>query len=111
MPDKEPKTEAYAVIATGGKQYRVKENDTIKVELLEGKEGDNVEIDSVLALSDGKTLKVGTPLLEKAKVSLTIMKNIRDKKVISFKKKRRKGFAVKKGHRQNLTVVKVSKIG
>jgi large subunit ribosomal protein L21 len=102
--------EPYAVIETGGKQYRVKPGDSLKVELLEGEPGSTVAIDAVLALSDGKTLTVGTPRVQGAKVSAEIVKHMRADKVVAFKKKRRKGYKRKVGHRQNLTVLRVASI-
>lgn len=104
------KPNGYAVIATGGKQYMVRENDTLRVELLEAKEGDKVEIKSVLAVSDGEKLKVGTPEINGAKVTCTVLGQARDAKKINFKKKRRKGYSRKVGHRQNITVLQVNKI-
>lgn len=101
---------SYAIVLTGGKQYMVRENDTLKVELLDSSAGDKVVLDQVLAVSDGKVLNVGTPQLNGAKVSCTVVDQIRDKKVINFKKKRRKGYSRKVGHRQNLTVLHVDKI-
>jgi len=103
--------DAYAVIETGGKQYRVKEGDRLKVELLDGDAGKNIAIQRVLAISDGKELKIGAPEVEGAEVTLEVVEHIRGKKVISFKKKRRKGYSRKVGHRQELTVVKVAKVG
>lgn len=103
--------EAYAVIETGGKQYRVKANDTLRVERLEAEVGAKVELDSVLAISDGTDLKIGTPTIEKAKVTSSVVEHIRGKKVISFKHKRRKGSRRTKGHRQDLTVLKVESLG
>lgn len=100
--------EAYAVIETGGKQYRVTVGDTFEVEKLEG-EGD-VELSSVLAVSDGNELKVGTPYVEGAKVVLTILGDELGDKVVNFKKRRRKGYARKVGHRQQLTKVTVKAI-
>ncbi len=99
--------EAYAVIETGGKQYRVAPGDKIDIERLEKNEGDEVAFESVLALSDGSSLKVGTPLLEGAKVMAVVVKNFRGDKVVNFKKKRRKGYSRKIGHRQNLTQVEI----
>lgn len=99
--------EAYAVIETGGKQYRVAPGNKIDIERLEKNEGDEVAFDSVLALSDGTSLKVGSPLVEGAKVTAVVVKNFRGEKVINFKKKRRKGYARKIGHRQNLTTVEI----
>jgi large subunit ribosomal protein L21 len=103
--------EAYAVVGTGWKQYLVKPGDTLKVELLEGEAGGTVTLDSVLALSDGKTLKVGTPLVQGAKVSAEIVERVKAPKVVAFKKVRRKGYKRKVGHRQQLTVLRVASIG
>jgi large subunit ribosomal protein L21 len=102
--------EPYAVVETGGKQYRVKTGDTLKVELLAGEVGQTVELGAVLALSDGQDLKIGAPLVAGAKVSAEIVKTIRGEKVVAFKKKRRKGYKRKVGHRQKLMVIKVSSI-
>jgi large subunit ribosomal protein L21 len=102
--------EAYAVIETGGKQYRVRENDALRVERLEAEVGSQVAIDAVLAVSDGKQLRVGTPRVEGASVSSTVLDHVRGEKVVSFKKKRRKGYSRKVGHRQELTVLRVDKI-
>lgn len=103
--------EAYAVVETGGKQYRVQAGDTLEVEKLEADVGAAVDLDQVLAMSDGKMLSVGTPTLEKAKVTSTVVDQLRGPKVINFKKKRRKGYSRKVGHRQSLTVLKVESIG
>ena len=100
--------EAYAVIETGGMQYRVKAGDTLSVERLEG-EGD-IELASVLAVSDGTTLKIGAPYVEGAKVVLTIVGDELADKVVNYKKRRRKGYARKVGHRQQLTKVVVKSI-
>lgn len=102
--------ESYAVIETGGKQYRVTENDTLRVEKLEGEAGDNVEISSVLAVSDGNAITVGTPEIPGAKVSAKIVEQVKAAKVVNFKKKRRKGYSRKVGHRQQLTIIKIEKI-
>jgi large subunit ribosomal protein L21 len=102
--------EAYAVVQTGGKQYRVKANDTFQVELLTAEPGQKIELSPVLAVSDGVTLNVGTPEVEGAKVTATVVEHMRGVKLISFKKKRRKGFKKKKGHRQELTVITVESI-
>ena len=102
--------EAYAVVETGGKQYRVKAGDTLQVEKLEGTSGDKLELTDVLAVSDGNELKIGTPAVEGASVTATVVDQIRGPKVINFKKKRRKGYSRKVGHRQELTVLKVDNI-
>ena len=103
--------EAYAVVQTGGKQYLVQANDTLKVESLAGEPGAKIELEPVLALSDGTTLQVGKPVMAGAKVTATVVSQIRGPKVVNFKKKRRKGYKRKVGHRQELTVLKVESIG
>jgi len=102
--------DAYAVIETGGKQYRVKAGDTLKVELLKGEAGSTVTLDSVLAVSDGTELKIGTPAVKGAKVVAEIVEHTKAPKVVAFKKKRRKGYKRKVGHRQPLTVLRITKI-
>ena len=101
--------EAYAVIETGGKQYRVQQGDVLDVELLAMDEGASVEFDA-LALSNGTELSIGTPLVDGAKVKVSVVENLRGKKIYSFKKKRRKGYRRKIGHRQELTKIKVEEI-
>ncbi len=103
--------EAYAVIETGGKQYRVQQNDVVSIELLEGAEmGQQVEVGRVLALNDGTGLKIGAPVVEGAKVMAEVVEEYRAAKVVAFKKKRRKGYHRKVGHRQNLLKVKIASI-
>ncbi len=102
--------EAYAVIETGGKQYRVEKDTVLDVELLGVEEGDTVEFDQVLATSDGSELTIGAPIVENAKVTATVVTNFRDKKIYAFKKKRRKGYRNKRGHRQGLTKLKIESI-
>lgn len=102
--------EAYAVIETGGKQYLVQKGDVLSVELVGAEAGATLELDSVLAASDGSELKLGSPVLEGAKVTATVVENYRGDKVIAFKKKRRKGFKKKIGHRQELTKLKIEEI-
>ncbi|MDF7808567.1 50S ribosomal protein L21 [Pontiellaceae bacterium B12219] len=101
--------EAYAVIETGGKQYRVQQGDVFDVELLTAEEGARVEFDA-LAVSNGTELSIGTPVVDGAKVKVSIVENLRGKKIYSFKKKRRKGYRRKIGHRQELTKIKVEEI-
>ena len=96
----------YAVIKTGGKQYRVTKGDVIKVEKLDAEEGSTVKFDDVLALGD----KIGTPLVDGAKVEGNIIAQAKDKKVIIFKKKRRQNYRRKKGHRQNISVVRITEV-
>jgi large subunit ribosomal protein L21 len=99
--------EAYAVIETGGKQYRVKTGDTLRIERLDAEPGAKISLDRVLAISDGAALKVGAPTVAGATVELEVIAGVRGKKVVSFKKKRRKGYTKTIGHRQELTEVKV----
>ena len=99
--------DAYAVIETGGKQYMVKKGSVLEVDLLGAEAGKKVTLSRVLAVSDGKDLTIGAPTVEGATVSADVEANIRGSKVISFKKKRRKGFHKKIGHRQELTRIKV----
>lgn len=110
MANNESTLKGYAVVQTGGKQYMVRENNVLEIELLDAKEGDKLELSPVLAISDGTKLTVGTPDIKGAKVSCTVVKQIRGPKVFAFMKKRRKGFRRKIGHRQNMLVIKVDKI-
>ena len=98
----------YAIIATGGKQYKVSEGDVIKVEKLDAETGSTVTFDRVIAVSDG-TLKVGEDAA-KASVTATVMEQGRGKKVIVYKYKRKTGYHKKNGHRQAYTQVKIDKI-
>ena len=98
----------YAIIATGGKQYKVSEGDVIKVEKIDAEAGNTVTFDQVIAVSDN-TLKVGEDVA-KATVSATVMEQGRGKKVIVYKYKRKTGYHKKNGHRQAYTQVKIEKI-
>ncbi len=100
----------FAVIRTGGKQYKVQKDDKIKVEKLDIKDGETVNIDDVLFVSDGKTTKVGDPVVKGAKVSATVLEQTRGPKITVFKKKRRQNYRRKKGHRQDLTVLHITEI-
>jgi large subunit ribosomal protein L21 len=100
----------HAVIKTGGKQYRVAEGDVLNVETLAGEAGDTIAFDEVLAVGDGADIKIGTPIVEGAKVEAEILDQTRGEKIIVFKKKRRQGYRRTAGHRQNLTVVRVTGI-
>lgn len=100
----------YAIIATGGKQYCVKEGDVLFVEKLEANEGDTVEITNVLAVGNEGDLKVGTPLVEGAKAVLKVLGHGKGKKIIVFKYKPKKNYRRKTGHRQPFTKVSVEKI-
>ena len=100
----------YAVIQTGGKQYRVAEGDTLKVEKLEAAEGENIEFDRVLMIQSDGGLKVGKPLVDGGKVSATVVSNGRHKKVHIVKFKRRKHYMRRTGHRQYYSEVKITGI-
>jgi large subunit ribosomal protein L21 len=100
----------FAVIKTGGKQYTVRENDVLWVEKLNAEPGASIDLSEVLMVGDGKKLAVGAPTVEGAKVEATVIEQMRDRKVIIFKKKRRHNYRRKKGHRQHLTVLKIGKI-
>ncbi len=100
----------FAVIKTGGKQYVVKEGDTLSVEKLELPAGQKFLFDQVLLVDDGADTAIGTPFLEKAVVRAEVVRNFKDEKILVFKKKRRKQYRRTHGHRQNLTEVKIEKI-
>ncbi len=100
----------FAVIKTGGKQYTVHENDVLWVEKLDAEPGASINLDEVLMVSDGKKVTIGTPTVTGANVQATVVEQMRDRKVIIFKKKRRHNYRRKKGHRQSLTVLKIEKI-
>ncbi len=99
--------EAYAVIETGGKQYRVEQGDVVAVERLEAEAGSNLELDKVLAVSNGEDLVIGKPYIPDASITVQVMEHFRGPKVYSFKKKRRKSYSRKVGHRQELTRLKI----
>jgi large subunit ribosomal protein L21 len=99
----------YAVIKTGGKQYKVSEGDTIKVEKLAGDTGESIEISDVLMVG-GEEVKIGAPLLPDAKVTARIVEQGKDKKVLVFKSKRRKGYRKTYGHRQPITRLRITGI-
>lgn len=100
----------YAVIKTGGKQYRVAEGDTVKIEKLAGDAGDAVTFDDVLLVGGDDGVKVGSPLVSGASVTGEVVAQDRNKKIIVFKKKRRQGYRRKAGHRQHVTVVRITGI-
>lgn len=100
----------YAVIATGGKQYRVTEGETLKVEKLAGEEGSEIELDQVLMVGDGDSVQVGTPVLDKGSVTAKIVAHGRGKKVEIVKFRRRKHHRKQMGHRQSYTEIEISKI-
>jgi large subunit ribosomal protein L21 len=100
----------YAVILTGGKQYRVKEGDVLSIEKLDLAPGRKAHFDRVLLIEDGETVQVGTPALDNAMVLGLVLENYRDEKVIVFKKKRRKQYRRTHGHRQYMTKVRITRI-
>ena len=99
-----------AIFKTGGKQYSVKAGEILKVEKLNGIKGDKVSFTDVLAVSDDKTNSIGQPLLKDAIVEAKIVDQIRDKKIIVFKKRKRQNYRLTQGHRQYLTVLKIETI-
>ncbi|MBI5657710.1 MAG: 50S ribosomal protein L21 [Geobacter sp.] len=99
----------YAVVKTGGKQYKVSEGDLLRVEKLEGAVGDTIELNDVLMVG-GDTVKIGTPLVPSASVVGTIVEQGKDKKILVFKSKRRKNSRKLNGHRQMRTILKIDKI-
>jgi len=100
----------YAIIETGGKQYRVSEGDVIKIEKIEGEPNSEYQFEKVLFLKDNGNFEVGSPYLENIKVVGEILETKKDKKIIVFKYKRRKNYRRKKGHRQWYTKVKIKQI-
>jgi len=100
----------YAVIKTGGKQYKVSEGDVLNFEKIEGGKGDIVSFDEVLLVSGDEDVRVGTPFVKGAKVVGEIISQIRGPKIVVFKMKRRKGYSKKTGHRQDLTSLKIKEI-
>ena len=97
----------YAVILTGGKQYKVKPGQTLKVEKLDLDEGAKIDLDKVLLTIDGDDVQIGTPYLNKAKVSIEVLSHARDKKIEIIKFKRRKHHIKRMGHRQYFTTIKI----
>ena len=100
----------YAVVKTGGKQYKVKEGDVIRVELLKANEGDSVRLDSVLLLGDGDQITLGSPMIKGAAVTATVRGNGRGEKVRIVKKRRRKHYKKVQGHRQSYTELAITGI-
>lgn len=101
---------SFAIIETGGKQYRVSSGTILEFEKLEGEAQNSVTFDKVLLVSDGKDVKIGQPYVEGAKVKGTILDQKRDKKVLVFKFKKKTGYKKTQGHRQYLTTVKIDTI-
>ena len=102
---------SFAIIQTGGKQYKVKASDIVKIEKLENlKTKNKIEFNEILAYGDDKTLEVGSPLVSGAKVEAELIKNGKNKTVLIFKKRRRKNSRKKNGHRQLYSLIKINKI-
>jgi large subunit ribosomal protein L21 len=97
----------YAVVETGGRQYRVTPGDTIDVEKLTGAVGDTIALTRIMLVGEGAEVVIGTPVLTDAQVEARIVAHKRGKKIIIFKHKRRKGYRRKQGHRQDLTSLKI----
>lgn len=100
----------FAVIKTGGKQYRVAKDDVLTVEKLDGDAGAKIEFKDVLMVGEGASVKVGKPLVSGAKVTAELVEQTRGPKVIAFKKRRRKNSRRKRGHRQDLSTVRITGI-
>ncbi len=100
----------YALVKTGGKQYRVSKDDTILVERIAADEGAEVILDDIVMLGDGDKVTIGTPRVEGAAVSATVMRQTRGPKIIIFRRKRRKNHRRTQGHRQDLTLLKINAI-
>ena len=102
---------SYAVIKTGGKQYKVKSGEILKIEKLpDSKPDSKIEFNEVLAYGDDKTIEIGAPTVEGAKVEADLIKNGKDKKILIFKKRRRQNSRRKNGHRQEHTMIRIEKI-
>ena len=102
---------SFAIIQTGGKQYRVKASEILKIEQLENlKTEDKIEFNEVLAYGDDKSMEVGSPLVKGAKVEAELLKNGKNKTILIFKKRRRKNSRRKNGHRQLFSLIKIKKI-
>jgi len=100
----------YAVVATGGKQYRVEPGGMFRIEKIGGEVGETISLDEVLMFSDGNDVKVGTPRLDDITVTANIVEQGKAKKIIVFKQKRRKRYRSKRGHRQEYTAIKIETI-
>lgn len=101
----------YAVVQTGGKQYQVAEGDMLHVEKLDAKAGDKVVFQNILLVKDGEKAEIGQPYVQGAEVEAQVVDQAKDKKILVFTFKRRKGYHKQQGHRQPFTVVKITRIG
>ena len=100
----------YAIVNIAGQQFRVAKDSIISTQKIAGNAGDKIELDNVLLLSTGDEVKIGSPIVEGAKIQATVLEQYKGQKVTVFKKKRRKGYKVKNGHRQQLTKLKIEDI-
>jgi large subunit ribosomal protein L21 len=110
MPERKGGFSMYAVVSTGGKQYRVAQGDVLRVEKIDGDVGDSISFDRVLLVSDGEKVTVGQPVVEDAAVKGRIVEQGKAKKILVFKYKRRKRYRRMQGHRQRYTAVKIDSI-
>jgi len=104
------KTMSFAIIQTGGKQYKVSASEILKIERLNNQVGKTVEFKNVLFLNDDKSTEIGNPIVKGAKVEATILKNTKNRTILVFKKRRRKNSRRKYGHRQPISLIKITKI-
>jgi large subunit ribosomal protein L21 len=100
----------YAVVSTGGKQYKVQKGETLRIEKIPGEVGGKVTLDKVLLVADGENIRVGRPMIEKAAVQVSIVEQDKAKKILVFKYKRRKRYRRKAGHRQPYTAIRIDGI-
>jgi large subunit ribosomal protein L21 len=100
----------FAVVKTGGKQFKVQEGTILDIERIEGEAGDNITLEEVLLIASDQDIKIGQPLVKGASIIAQIVKQKRGPKLIIFKKRRRHRYSLKKGHRQELTTIKVATI-
>ncbi len=100
----------YAVVSTGGKQYKVQKGETLRIEKIPGDVGGKVTLDQVLLVADGESIRVGQPMVEKAAVQASIVEQDKAKKILVFKYKRRKRYRRKAGHRQPYTAIRIDGI-
>ena len=102
---------SYAVIQTGGKQYKVKSGEILKIEKLPGSKSDTkIEFNDILAYGDNKVIEIGSPTIQGAKVEANLIKNSKNRTVLIFKKRRRQNSRRKNGHRQQFSLIRISKI-
>ena len=107
---REIKDMTFAVINTGGKQYKVSANDKLRIEKLSNKEGGSIEFKQVLLINSNNSMELGSPLIEGAKVEAKVVKQTRNKTILIFKKRRRQNSRRKNGHRQKMSIVQITKI-